>query len=178
MSGFLFLGASDTLSLGILIYVYSRRKEFPANEPSIFYYALAGAAFLFSFPFRAAIAQNFLLDALWSWGACLEPLAVVPHCVALAAVLKDSDAQTFPVFAGLAKLIAAISAVVYWLYVTEARRLEYRRVSGLLLLLQAVGVCGSACLAALALKAEVARRKWGDKPLLTLVTKSESAKAL
>jgi hypothetical protein len=143
------------------------------------------ASLLFSFPFRAGLAQNFLLDSLWSWSACLEPLSLVPHCVALFLSSKDgnfhsflSSSSSFPVLTGLGRLVGSLTAVVFWVYVTEARRTEYRGISGLILLCQSVGVCGAVLLSALSLKAEVVQRKLGlDKPLLTLLTKAESAKA-
>jgi hypothetical protein len=186
--GALFLGISDSLALGFLVYLWSRRKEFPLKEASVFYYALAVAVFMFSFPFRAGLARSFALDSLWTWGACLEPLVVVPQCVAVLLSSSSKDGLStgslltypFPPLAAVARLVSAVAAVIYWLYTTNARRGEYRLISGLLLLLQVVGVCGAVLVAALSLKAEIQKRKLHGNPLLSvvIVTKGDSVKAL
>lgn len=186
MSGYLFLILSDLLTLGACLHIFCRRKEFLNDlnykSNAAIYYILSSAVFLFSFPFRASLGHNFILDSLWTWSACLEPLAVIPHCVAVvpsvASWLPSAKDGHFPATVAVSKLIAAITSVIYWLYITEARRVQYRRISALLLLLQSVGVCGAAGLAAVALKAEVAKRHGSKQPLLTLVIKRDSAKAI
>ena len=182
--GALFLGLADALTAGVCGAVWLRRQEFPMTEPSAFYCALAGCVFMFSFPFRAALAHDFVLDSLWTWSACLEPLAVVPECVAVLMAIREHGrvanllTYPFPPVAAMARLISAVTAAVYWTYATSARRGDYRLISGLLLLIQGVGVAGALLVATLSLRAEIQKRKVDGEPLLTKTEAASVAKAL